>query len=95
MRNRPNKRRAGIEMTKQTIRTTTTARVTVEVEVTTGSWGEQCQLDQVYRQAAQEAEGTIRRLFGASGGKAKFLGIKRIEAVTTDTIKSPAPKHHE
>lgn len=62
-------------MTKPTIRTMTTARVTVEVEVTTGSWGELCKLDQVYQQAAQEAEGAIRRMFAASGGKARFLGV--------------------
>lgn len=72
-------------MSKPSIRTTTSARVVVEVEVTCGSWGEQCNLDQVYRQATQEAEGFLRRAFSAAGGKARLLGVKRVEAVTTST----------
>lgn len=70
-------------MSKPNIRTTTSARVTVEVEVSCGSWGELCQLSQVYSQAAEEAEGHLRRVFAAGGGKARLLGVKRIEAVTT------------
>jgi hypothetical protein len=72
-------------MNLQKVRTTTTARVTATVEVTTGSWGPGCQLDQVYRQAAEEAEGTIRRLLSESGGKARLINVERIVAITTDT----------
>lgn len=72
-------------MSKPHIRTTTSARVTVEVEVVCGSWGEQSKLDQVYSQAAEEAEGHLRRAFSAAGNKARLLRVKRVEAVTTST----------
>jgi hypothetical protein len=39
----------------------------------------------VYRQAAEEAEGTIRRLLSESGGKARLINVERIVAITTDT----------
>lgn len=72
-------------MSKPHIRTTTSARVTVEVEVVCGSWGEQCKLDLVYSQAADEAVGHLRRALSAAGSKARILCVKRVEAVTTST----------
>jgi len=70
-------------MSKPSIRTS--ARVVVEVEVRCGSWGEHCSLDQVYSQAAEEAEGFLRRALSTAGGKARLLAVKRVEAVTTST----------
>ncbi|WP_155634460.1 hypothetical protein [Burkholderia stagnalis] len=71
-------------MNKPKIRTTTTARVTVQLEVETGSWGPECGLDQVYRQAAQSAEGKVRAAFGAEASRMEVRAVS-VDAVTTRT----------
>lgn len=43
------------------------ARIQVTVEVDVGSWGSDCQLDQIYRQAAREALAKVSRLIGSQG----------------------------
>lgn len=65
---------------KPVIKTTTSARVTVQFDITVGSWGPDCGLDQVFRQAAESAEGKVRRALGEPHMNVKTV---RIEAVTT------------
>lgn len=67
---------------KPTIRTSTSARVTVQIDITVGSWGPDCGLDQVYRQASFEAENRVRRMFEKPGMNVKTV---RVEVVTTRT----------
>ncbi|TIE21032.1 hypothetical protein DI041_03835 [Stenotrophomonas maltophilia] len=70
-------------MAKPTIRTSTSALVQVTVEVRAGSWGEGCQLDQVYRQAAASALGKLSRVLEKEG--VRIVGVASIKAITTDT----------
>lgn len=70
-------------MAKPTIRTSTSALVQVTVEVRAGSWGEGCQLDQVYRQAAASALGKLQRVLEKEG--VRIVGVASIKAITTDT----------
>lgn len=60
-------------MAKPTIRTSTSALVQVTVEVRAGSWGDGCDLAQVYKQASESAIGKLRR------------ALASIKAITTDT----------
>ena len=70
-------------MSKPTARTTTAARVTMTIEVLDiGSWGPDCQLDQVYRQAKEEAEHRVAKLLGNSG--IRLIGGSKVVAITTD-----------
>jgi hypothetical protein len=48
-------------------RTKGTARIRVLVEVQAGTWGGDCPLDQVYRQASREALEKVSRLLGSEG----------------------------
>ncbi|HGM5918320.1 TPA: hypothetical protein ACKP5X_000583 [Stenotrophomonas maltophilia] len=70
-------------MAKPVIRTSTFALVQVTVEVRTGSWGEGCQLDQVYRQASASALGKLQRALEKEG--VRIVGVASIKAITTDT----------
>ncbi len=70
-------------MAKPVIRTSTSALVQVTVEVRTGSWGEGCQLAQVYDQASAEALGKLRRALEKEG--VRIVGVASIKAITTDT----------
>ncbi|MDT3556327.1 hypothetical protein ROV95_09340 [Stenotrophomonas maltophilia group sp. msm1] len=69
-------------MAKPIIRTSTSALVQVTVEVRAGSWGEGCQLDQVYRQASEEALGKLRGALHKHG--IHVVGVASIKAITTD-----------
>ncbi|CAM4170975.1 hypothetical protein CR156_17265 [Stenotrophomonas lactitubi] len=70
-------------MAKPTIRTSTSALVQVTVEVHAGSWGEGCQLDQVYRQAAESALGKLHGALDKLG--IRIVGVASVKAITTDT----------
>ncbi|MFL4510802.1 hypothetical protein ACJ6WJ_02540 [Stenotrophomonas maltophilia] len=70
-------------MAKPVIRTSTSALVQVTVEVHAGSWGEGCNLDQVYRQAAESALGELRSALNKRG--IRIVGVASIKAITTDT----------
>jgi hypothetical protein len=65
---------------KPVIKTTTSARVTVQFDIEVGSWGPECGLDQVYRQAAESAENKVRRSFGLERMTVKTV---KVEAITT------------
>lgn len=67
---------------KPRARTTTSAKVQLVVEVTAGSWGPDCQIDQVYRQALQEATNKLAKLFHGSG--VRIIGRPVVQAITTD-----------
>lgn len=70
-------------MNKPTARTTTTAKVTVTLELTNlGSWGPGCQIDQVYRQAKEEAVRRITKL--CQGSSVKIISAAKVEAMTTE-----------
>jgi hypothetical protein len=70
------------EKTKPRVRTSTSARVTVTVEVNVGSWGPECELDQVYRQGSESAIGKLRRVIG-NDSSIRILKVGAIEAMTT------------
>lgn len=71
-----------MQTTKPKVRTSTSARVTVTVEVNVGSWGPECELEQVYRQGSETAIGRLRRLIG-SDPNVRITKIGQIEALTT------------
>lgn len=69
-------------MSKETILTTTTATVTVTLDVAAGSWGPGCKLEQVYSQAIEEAIGKVRRLMGKDAQKIHAI---KVVAIATST----------
>ena len=71
-------------MSKETILTITTATVTVTLDVTAGSWGPGCKLEQVYAQAIEEATGKVRRLMGKDAEKIHAI---KVVAIATSTEK--------
>lgn len=76
-------------MNKPHVRTSTSARVTVTVEVRVGStWGPRCDLAQVYGQATEEAIGMLRSAFTETtqrrGDRFRIVGTPRVSAITTD-----------
>lgn len=75
-------------MSKPIVRTTTGAKVTLTVELSNlGSWGPDCQLDQVYRQAQEAAIGRLNRAFKDDSRNIRILGPVIVEAITTDMEK--------
>lgn len=51
-------------MVKPVVRTKTGAKVTLTLELTNlGSWGPECQINQVYKQALDQAAGKLGQLF--------------------------------
>ena len=71
-------------MTKETILTTTIATVTVTLDITVGSWGPGCKLEQVYYQATEQAMGKIRRLVG---NQARNIHAIKVIAIATSAEK--------
>lgn len=73
--------------TKPKVRTSTSARVTVVLEVTVGSWGPGCQLDQVYDQASEEAVGAVQQMIRDNaqrrGDRVRIVKLGAVEALTT------------
>lgn len=71
-------------MSKPIIRTTTGAKVTLTLELTNlGSWGPECQIHQVYKQALDQAVGKLGRLFQGQSN-IRIVGRPVIQAITTD-----------
>lgn len=69
--------------TKPVVRTTTGATVKLTIQISNlGSWGPDCQIDQVYRQALREAEGRLNKLF--VGQNIRIIGGASVQAITTD-----------
>jgi len=73
-------------MNKKTVLTTTMATVTVTLDITVGSWGPGCKLEQVYSQATAEAEGKVRRLMC---GEARKIHSIKVVAIATSAEKQP------
>lgn len=73
---------------KPKVRTTTGATVTLTIQISNlGVWGPDCQMDQIYRQAAVEAK---RRVSNALDGRdVKFVGELVVRAITTDMEMKP------
>lgn len=62
----------------------TMARVTLTVELAlTSGWGPDCTMEQIHRQASDEAIGRLRNLRTANGG---FPNIKIIGEPTIDMV---------
>ncbi|WP_454863338.1 hypothetical protein [Pseudomonas hormoni] len=77
-------------MSKPVVRTTTNAVVTLTVELSNiGSWGPDCKIDQVYKQAVEEAMGRIRRAFEKDARGVKVVGVPVVKAITTDVGQRP------
>ena len=75
-------------MSKPHARTSTGAKVTLTVELTNlGSWGPDCTLDQVYRQAREAAVGRLNKVFKNHVASTRIIGPVIVEAVTTDLEK--------
>lgn len=66
---------------KPTINSTTTAVVTVSVRVQCGSWGPDCTMEQVLRQASEEAAGRVRRLIQGDT-RVQLLSIDAADVAT-------------
>lgn len=61
-----------------------TAKIQVTVQVEAGTWGSDCGLDQVYRQAAQEGTEKIRKALTEAKCGAIIVGEPRVIAVLTE-----------
>ena len=69
---------------KPRARTTTSARVTLTIELSNlGSWGPDCLIDQVYRQAIEAARARVSRAFSGAH-TARIIGTPIVQAITTD-----------
>lgn len=63
---------------------TSVAVVTVTLEIVCGSnWGGDCPMDQVFKQAVNEAEGRLRRLQDESKGEVRAGKVQDVRIVTT------------
>ncbi|WP_129543821.1 hypothetical protein [Serratia sp. 1D1416] len=72
-------------MAKPIVRTKTGAKVTLTLELTNlGSWGPECKIEQVYRQALEQAVGRLGRLFKGESN-IRIIGRPVVQAITTDT----------
>ncbi|MBL3825145.1 MULTISPECIES: hypothetical protein [unclassified Marinobacter] len=70
-------------MNKPKARTSTTAKVTLTIEVSDlGSWGPDCQLDQVYRQAREQAVHKVAKLLGNES--VRLISDAKVVAITTN-----------
>jgi hypothetical protein len=67
-------------------RTTASARVEVVIELpASGSWGTDCSIDQIYRQAGSETLNKLRQVIRAEfGPTAKVLGDPKVQAVVVN-----------
>jgi hypothetical protein len=71
-------------MAKPIVRTKTGAKVTLTLELTNlGSWGPECKIDQVYRQALEQACGRLGRLFQGQSD-IQIVGRPVVQAISTD-----------
>ncbi|EPN2803995.1 hypothetical protein ACTWOG_001660 [Serratia marcescens] len=71
-------------MRKPIVRTITGAKVTLTLELTNlGSWGPDCKIDQVYRQALEQARGRLGRLFNGQSD-IQIVGRPVVQAISTD-----------
>lgn len=68
---------------KPRVRTTTGATVTLTIHVSNlGSWGPDCQMDQIYRQAIVEAKSRVAKAL--NNRDFRFVGEPVVRAITTD-----------
>ncbi|WP_110970821.1 hypothetical protein [Pseudomonas huaxiensis] len=75
-------------MSKPRARTTAGAKVTITIELSNlGSWGPDCTIDQVYRQAREAAIGRLNKVFKDHVASTRILGPVIVEAITTDVEK--------
>ncbi|MGX1127364.1 hypothetical protein [Pseudomonas sp. HLS-6 TE3448] len=75
-------------MSKPIARTTTSAKVTITLELSSlGSWGPDCTIDQVYRQAKEAAINRLNKVFKDHTASTRIVGRVIVEAVTTDLEK--------
>ncbi|APS35513.1 MULTISPECIES: hypothetical protein [Serratia] len=76
-------------MVKPVVRTKTGAKVTLTLELTNlGSWGPECQINQVYKQALDQAAGKLGRLLNGQSD-IRIVGRPVVQAITTDVeVKS-------
>ncbi len=76
-------------MAKPIVRTRTGAKVTLTLELTNlGSWGPDCKIDQVYKQALDQAVGRLGRLFQGQSD-IRIVGRPVVQAISTDVeVKS-------
>lgn len=71
-------------MVKPIVRTKTGAKVTLTLELTNlGSWGPDCKIDQVYRQALEQACGRLGKLFQGQRD-IRIVGRPVVQAISTD-----------
>ena len=66
------------------MRVIATARVQVIIEVKAQSWGEDCAIGQLYRQAAQEAKDRVQRLINDSKMPASIIGEPKVTGIITE-----------
>jgi len=76
-------------MVTPVVRTKTGAKVTLTLELTNlGSWGPECQINQVYKQALDQAAGKLGRLLNGQSD-IRIVGRPVVQAITTDVeVKS-------
>lgn len=63
-----------------------TAKVQVLIEVSVGSWGNDCTMAQLDRQAREQAIGRVRNLI-SNGAGMKVLKVESVEAVVAGEDK--------
>lgn len=61
-----------------------TAKIQVTVQVQAGTWGSNCDLEQVYQQAGREGVEKIRKALSVAQCGATIIGEPRVIAVLTE-----------
>ncbi len=70
------------------MKTNATARVQITVEVEAGSWGSDCQISQLYKQAAESGKSTlINALKPGEHGLIKIVGEPKVFGILTEEVK--------
>ncbi|MEL5258427.1 MULTISPECIES: hypothetical protein [Serratia] len=71
-------------MVKPVVRTKTGAKVTLTLELKNlGSWGPECQINQVYKQALDQAAGKLGKLLNGQSD-IRIVGRPLVQVITTD-----------
>lgn len=68
-------------MSRGQVHTGAVVQLTLEIQLG-DSWGADCKLDQVIKQASDGARDAVRKLCEASSGRIRVVEVKEVKAVT-------------
>jgi hypothetical protein len=63
---------------------TAKAKVQITLEVETGTWGDDCSIGQLYKQAANDGLNAVRKLVSPDGNKFTIIGEPKVIGIITE-----------